>query len=162
MKAFIWSIKAKYNKSNKIKTKNTFIDKWYLLNEEIHFACKLTLPTKYKMILLRNKSGLVLLCGFLVSLIVWRLFLNSNNKPTRLFNVHNDNATLLTKCDYGPKGPRILCAVFTYAQVHNTTLIPVHNTWAKRFDFRLYLKQWGSRQNVNDRYIVLPKKYNIS
>ena len=37
-----------------------------------------------------------------------------------------------TECDYGARGPRILCAVFTHRLVHKTTLLPVHNTWAKR------------------------------
>ena len=37
-----------------------------------------------------------------------------------------------TDCDYGENGPRILCAIFTYKAVHKTTLIPVHETWAKR------------------------------
>ena len=37
------------------------------------------------------------------------------------------------KCKYGPKGPRILCAVFTTKSSHKTKLMAVHNTWAKRY-----------------------------
>ncbi len=36
------------------------------------------------------------------------------------------------KCNYGPNGPRILCAVFTHVSSHKTKLLAVHKTWAKR------------------------------
>ena len=39
-----------------------------------------------------------------------------------------------TKCNYGERGPRILCAVFIHQSFHKTKVQPVHNTWAKRLD----------------------------
>ena len=31
----------------------------------------------------------------------------------------------ISKCKYQKGGPRILCAIFTHREVHNTTLLPV-------------------------------------
>ena len=45
----------------------------------------------------------------------------------------NNNIILKTKCNYGPNGPRILCAIFTNRDAHSK-LHYVHNTWAKRFE----------------------------
>ena len=37
-----------------------------------------------------------------------------------------------TKCKYGERGPRILCAVFIHQSFHKTRVQPVHETWGKR------------------------------
>lgn len=54
-----------------------------------------------------------------------------------------------TNCDYGPRGPRILCAIFTHRLVHKTTLLPVHNTWAKRYSF--IISEYFHFQSLNYR-----------
>ena len=45
------------------------------------------------------------------------------------------NEIIKTKCDYNEKGPRILCAIFIHQSFHKTKVLPVHETWAKRFIF---------------------------
>lgn len=48
------------------------------------------------------------------------------------------------KCDYGPKGPRILCAVFTYEKNHKTKAVSVDKTWGKRCDKTIFLTNFAS------------------
>ena len=80
----------------------------------------------------KNKKCLIFL--FVCTTASFLLFFVSPEGPTSLSDNHNEKRTLniLTKCKYGVKGPRILCAIFTHKALHNTTLIPVHKTWAKR------------------------------
>ena len=55
------------------------------------------------------------------------------NQKNLKIDVENSNLEIVkTKCNYGENWPRILCAIFTFKDVHKTTLIPVHETWAKR------------------------------
>jgi hypothetical protein len=72
-------------------------------------------------------AGLVFLFVVLVVIQKQDTFTNENSSKTQSYEI------IKTKCDYGEKGPRILCAIYTHKAIHNTTLLFAHNTWAKRF-----------------------------
>ena len=71
-----------------------------------------------------------------------RINFNVNNEKTNLTtsdrHVNEDLNTLLIKnnsCNYGKKGARILCTVFTTRASHSTRMKAIHDTWSKRFLF---------------------------
>ena len=43
-----------------------------------------------------------------------------------------DYEEIQTKCKYGERGPRILCAIFIHQSFHKTKVQPIQDTWAKR------------------------------
>ena len=94
------------------------------------------------IIRIKTKNLLFLFLGaFFVTLLVVYLFRPSivvkPNITNFLYNQQNNNPfAIKTKCDYGRRGPRILCAIFTHKEVHKKTLMPVHETWASRLENR--------------------------
>ena len=56
-----------------------------------------------------------------------------------LVNIRQHLPINFHKCNYGPRGPRILCAIFTHPKYYRTRLVPVANTWAKRCDLALFI-----------------------
>ena len=99
----------------------------------------------------KSKYLIIFICFFILFVVYCFIFkiksaqnddnytfsFNNRQKYGKMEKAMNSFKTIKTKCNYGIRGPRILCAIFTHRDLHKSTLLPVHNTWAKRF--RLFI-----------------------
>ncbi len=106
------------------KIRKTYLDYYHSFS----FSC-LWMTKK-----IRSRSLKYFLAGLIIGFFFHNQFFNKlifkkENKNNNF--LHGIDNKIKTKCNYSTKGPRILCAIFTYKDAHSK-IHNVHNTWGKR------------------------------
>ena len=81
------------------------------------------------------------LMGF--SFACWLTLLKSTQNTRELNRLSRGHQASGNKCNYGPRGPRILCTVLTHQKYFETRAKAVANTWAKNCDLTLFMTAAG-------------------